>query len=139
MIPGTLATMGEDTWARAINVNLMAAVYTTKHAAEHLKNNDWARILNVTGFSGTQLMPGALSTTIPNAGLIGFNKLMANELGSSNITVNNICPGMINTESWGLEVRQWLKSEILLQKNCAKGLLLRQCLEDGQNPVKLAI
>ena len=101
MIPGTLATMGEDTWARAINVNLMAAVYTTKHAAEHLKNNDWGRILNVTGFSGTQLMPGALSTTIPNAGLIGFNKLMANELGSSNITVNNICPGMINTESWG--------------------------------------
>ena len=101
MIPGTLATMGEDTWSTAINVNLMAAIYTTKHAVEHLKNNEWARILNVTGFSGTQLLPGALSTTIPNAGLIGFNKLMANELGASNITVNNICPGMINTESWG--------------------------------------
>ena len=101
MIPGTLATMDEGTWSTAINVNLMAAIYTTKHAVEHLKNNEWARILNVTGFSGTQLLPGALSTTIPNAGLIGFNKLMANELGSSNVTVNNICPGMINTESWG--------------------------------------
>ena len=101
MIPGTLATMAEEAWSTAINVNLMAAIFSTKHSVEHLKKNEWARILNITGYSGTQLMPGALSTTIPNAGLIGFNKLMANELGSHNITVNNICPGMVNTESWG--------------------------------------
>ena len=100
MIPGTLDSMGEEVWGTAINLNLMAAVYTTKHAIPHLKKNDHARILNVTGISGTQLLPGSLTTTIPNTGLIGFNKLMAADLGASNITVNNICPGMTATDSW---------------------------------------
>ncbi len=48
MIPGTLDSMGEDVWGTAINLNLMAAVYTTKHAIPHLKKNDTARILNVS-------------------------------------------------------------------------------------------
>jgi len=100
MIPGTLDSLDEKTWATALNLNLMAAVYTTKHAIPHLKKNDHARILNVSGISGTQLLPGALTTTIPNAGIIGFNKLMADQLGKSNITVNNICPGMTATDSW---------------------------------------
>lgn len=101
MIPGTLESMGEDVWNTALNLNLMAAVYTTKHAIPHLKEAGSARILNVTGISGTQLLPGSLTTTIPNTALIGFNKLMAADLAPSNITVNNICPGMTATESWG--------------------------------------
>ena len=100
MIPGTLDNMGEDVWGTAINLNLMAAVYTTKHAIPHLKKNEHARILNVSGISGTQLLPGSLTTTIPNTALIGFNKLMAADLGASNITVNNICPGMTATDLW---------------------------------------
>ena len=79
MIPGTLATMAEETWNTAINVNLMAAIFSTKHSVEHLKNNEWARILNVTGFSGTQLFPGALSTTIPNAGCLLYTSDAADE------------------------------------------------------------
>ena len=101
MIPGTLDSLDEATWATAINLNLMATVYTTKYAVEHLKKNDHARILNVSGISGTQLLPGSLTTTIPNTGIIGFTKLMADQLGKDNITVNNICPGMTATDSWG--------------------------------------
>jgi len=100
MIPGTLDSLDEAKWATAINLNLMAMVYSTKHAIEHLKKNDHARILNVSGVSGTQLLPGSLTTTIPNAGIIGFTKLMADQLGKSGITVNNICPGMTATDSW---------------------------------------
>jgi 3-oxoacyl-[acyl-carrier protein] reductase len=83
-----------------LGVNLMATVYTTKYAVPHLKKNKGARILNVSGVSGTQLLPGALTTTLPNAAIIGFSKIMAGELGSAGITVNNICPGLTNTESW---------------------------------------
>mgnify|MGYP000645745461 CR=1 FL=1 len=101
MIPGTLESLDEATWATALNLNLMAAVYTTKYAVEHLTKNDHARILNVSGISGTQLLPGSLTTTIPNTAIIGFSKLMADQLGKNNITVNNICPGMTSTESWG--------------------------------------
>ena len=101
MIPGTLDSLGEADWERVLNVNLMAAVYTTKYALPHLKQADSARILNVSGVSGKQLLPGSLTTTIPNAGIIGFSKVMAGELGAAGITVNNICPGLTNTESWG--------------------------------------
>jgi len=101
MIPGTLDSLSEGDWERVLNVNLMAAVYTTKHGLTHLKQAENARVLNVSGVSGKQLLPGSLTTTIPNAGLIGFSKVMAGELGAQGITVNNICPGLTNTESWG--------------------------------------
>jgi len=101
MIPGTLDSLGAEDWARVLNVNLMAAVYTTKFAIPHLKESGGTRILNVSGVSGKQLLPGSLTTTIPNAGIIGFSKVMAGELGAAGITVNNICPGLTSTESWG--------------------------------------
>lgn len=101
MIPGTLDSLTENDWERVLNVNLMAAVYTTKFALPHLREAQNARILNVSGVSGKQLLPGSLTTTIPNAGIIGFSKVMAGELGAAGITVNNICPGLTNTESWG--------------------------------------
>jgi 3-oxoacyl-[acyl-carrier protein] reductase len=101
MIPGTLASLGATDWNRVLSVNLMAAVYATKYAVPYLKQGKAPRILNVSGVSGKQLLPGSLTTTLPNAALIGFSKLMAGELGAAGITVNNICPGLTNTESWG--------------------------------------
>jgi 3-oxoacyl-[acyl-carrier protein] reductase len=101
MIPGTLDSLTEEQWSTALNTNLMAYVYTTKHAIPHIKKSRAGRILNVSGISGKQLLPGALTTTIPNTAIIGFSKLMANDLGKDGITVNNICPGMTATESWG--------------------------------------
>jgi 3-oxoacyl-[acyl-carrier protein] reductase len=101
MIPGTLETLTPETWAKALNVNLMAAVYATKHALPHIKKSRMGRILNVSGVTGKQLLAGTFTTTIPNAGIIAFSKLMAGELGSAGITVNNICPGFTKVESWG--------------------------------------
>jgi len=101
MIPGTLESLTPETWAKALNVNLMAAVYATKHAVPFIKKSRAGRILNVSGVTGKQLMVGALTTTIPNAGIIAFSKLMAGELGPQGITVNNICPGFTKVDSWG--------------------------------------
>lgn len=101
MIPGTLDSLTSEDWERVLNVNLMAAVYATKYAVPLLKESSAGRLLNVSGVSGKQLLPGSLTTTIPNAGIIGFSKVMAGELGAAGITVNNICPGLTNTESWG--------------------------------------
>jgi 3-oxoacyl-[acyl-carrier protein] reductase len=101
MIPGTLESLDAETWAKVLNVNLMAAVYATKYAVPFIKKSRMGRILNVSGVTGKQLLLGALTTTIPNAGIIAFSKLMAGELGSQGITVNNICPGFTKVESWG--------------------------------------
>ena len=100
MIPGTLDSMTEELWSTVLDTNLMAYVHTTKYAIPHLKNSAAGRILNVSGVTGKQLLPGALTTTIPNSAIIGFTKIMAAELGGDGITVNNICPGFTATESW---------------------------------------
>jgi 3-oxoacyl-[acyl-carrier protein] reductase len=109
MIPGTLDSLTAEDWQRVLNVNLMAAVYATKYAVPLLKQAKAAKVLNVSGVSGKQLLPGSLTTTIPNAGIIGFSKVMAGELGSVGITVNNICPGLTNTESWGARAEAMAK------------------------------
>ncbi|MFQ5693038.1 MAG: SDR family NAD(P)-dependent oxidoreductase, partial [Nitrospinota bacterium] len=101
MIPGTLEALSDEQWTDIINRNLMAYVWTTKFAVPHLRNGKNARVLNVSGMTGKQLLPGALTTTLPNTAIIGFSKVMAGELAKDGITVNNICPGIVNTESWG--------------------------------------
>ncbi len=101
MIPGTIDSLDEATWATVLNLNLMSFVYTTKAAIPHLRESGAGRVLNVSGVTGKQLMPGALTTTIPNTAIHGFAKVMAEQLGKDGITVNTICPGFTNTESWG--------------------------------------
>ena len=101
MIPGTLDGLTEELWGMALNTNLNSYVWTTRAAVPHLKKSKAGRMLNVSGVSGRQLMPGALTTTLPNSAIIAFSKLMASDLAPHGITVNNICPGMTATESWG--------------------------------------
>ncbi|HUF71285.1 MAG TPA: SDR family oxidoreductase [Gammaproteobacteria bacterium] len=135
MIPGTLASLTEADWERVLNVNLMAAVYTTKHALAHLEKG--AKILNVSGVSGKQLLPGSLTTTIPNAGIIGFSKVMAGELGAKGITVNNICPGLTNTESWGPRAEAMAKVRGVTADDVRKGIAAQTLLGRWAEPEEI--
>lgn len=101
MVPGNLDSLSSEDWDRILNINLMSYVHTTKYAVPHLKKSSAGRILNVSGVSGKQLMPGSFATTLTNTAIIGFTKLMAGELSAEGITVNNICPGPTAVASWG--------------------------------------
>ena len=101
MVPGTLEALSDEAWKDIFDRNLMSYLWCTRSAIPHLKKRAPAKILNVSGMSGKQLLPGSLSTTLPNTAIIGFSKLMAGDLAPHGITVNNICPGIVNTESWG--------------------------------------
>jgi 3-oxoacyl-[acyl-carrier protein] reductase len=100
LIPGTLEGLSAEVWEKILNLKLMAAVHTTKHALPYLKKAKGARVLNVSGVTGTQLLPGSWTTTLTNTAIIGFSKLVAAEVGAAGITVNNICPGFTNVKSW---------------------------------------
>jgi 3-oxoacyl-[acyl-carrier protein] reductase len=110
MVPGTLESLTPADWQESINRNLLSYVYTTKFAIPHLKKSKAGRILNISGISGTMLLPGALSTTLPNAAIIGFSKLMANDLAPFNILVNNLCPGIVAVDSWGPRAERMAKA-----------------------------
>ncbi len=137
MIPGTLESLGPEEWDRVLRVNLMACVYTTKHAVPHLKQGRAPRILNVSGVSGTQLLPGALTTTIPNTAIIGFSKIMAGELGAAGITVNNICPGLTNTESWGPRAEAMAKVRGITADQVRAGIAAQTLLGRWAEPAEI--
>lgn len=137
MIPGTLDSLSAEDWQRVLNVNLMAAVYTTKYAVAHLRKAGAAKILNVSGVSGKQLLPGSLTTTIPNAGIIGFSKVMAGELGAAGITVNNICPGLTSTESWGARAEAMAKVRGVTADDVRKGIAAQTLLGRWAEPEEI--
>lgn len=100
MMPGNIESITPEQWRSLTDINLLSYVHTTRHAIAHLKKSASGRILNISGMSGQMAIPGALSTTLPNAAINGFSKMMAVELGPHGITVNNLSPGLVTTENW---------------------------------------
>jgi len=100
LIPGAFEQLSAEQWDKILNLKLMAAVHTTRHALPYLKKSKGGRILNVSGVTGRQLLPGSWTTGLTNSAIIAFSKLMAADLGTAGVTVNNICPGFTNVKSW---------------------------------------
>jgi 3-oxoacyl-[acyl-carrier protein] reductase len=138
MIPGTLQSLTPKDWEHVLNLNLLSAVYTAKFAVPHLKKGNSARILNVSGMSGKQLLPGSLTTTIPNAAIIGFSKLLAGELGPHGITVNNICPGLTSTESWIARAEAMAKMRGVTADDVRAGIAAQTLLGRWGKPEEIA-
>jgi 3-oxoacyl-[acyl-carrier protein] reductase len=138
MVPGTLDTLTPEQWTAILNAKLMAAVYTTKYALPHIKKSKAGRILNVSGVTGKQLVAGALTTTLSNAGIIGFSKVMAGELGALGITVNNICPGFTKVESWGPRAEAMAKVRGTTAEQVRAGIANQTLLGRWAEPEEIA-
>ena len=134
MVPGTVDSITDEQWAQFLNTSLLSYVWATRYAIPHLKKAKGGRILNVSGFSGTQLLPGAITTTLANAGIIGFSKQMAAALAPDGITVNNICPGMTNTESWGPRAEVLAKVRNTTAEEVRKGFAAQTMLGRWAEP-----
>jgi 3-oxoacyl-[acyl-carrier protein] reductase len=88
----------EEVWDRDMNVNLKGAFYCTKAVARHMKERRYGKIINqssVTALRGHEARGSAYATA--KAGLIGFSRSMAMELGPFNVNVNTVIPSIINT------------------------------------------
>jgi len=88
-----------EEWRRAVEVNLTAPFLLTKAAVPAMKAQKYGRIVNISSLAGKTVSTlGGAHYTASKAGLQGFTRAAAKELGASGITVNAICPGMIDTE-----------------------------------------
>jgi NAD(P)-dependent dehydrogenase (short-subunit alcohol dehydrogenase family) len=88
-----------DEWRRAIEVNLTAPFLLIKAAAQPMKARRYGRIVNISSLAGKTVSTlGGAHYTASKAGLQGLTRAAAKELGKFGITVNAICPGMIDTE-----------------------------------------
>lgn len=93
-----LARMSEEDWDVVINTNLKGAFNCTKAAQRAMIKQRYGRIVNITSIAGLAGNPGQANYAAAKAGLVGFTKALAKELGSRNITVNAVAPGYVPTD-----------------------------------------
>jgi len=86
-------------WRRAMEVNLTAPFLFTKAVVPSMRDRKYGRIVNISSLAGKTVSTlGGAHYTASKAGLQGLTRASAKELGQFGITVNAICPGMIDTE-----------------------------------------
>jgi NAD(P)-dependent dehydrogenase (short-subunit alcohol dehydrogenase family) len=91
--------LSEDEWRQTLEVNLTAPFLLSKAALPIMKQQNYGRIVNISSSAGRMVSTlGGAHYTSSKAGLLGLTRASAKELGQFGITVNAICPGMIDTE-----------------------------------------
>ncbi len=93
-----LALMKEEDWDLVLETNLKGTYQVTKAAIRSMMKQRSGRIINITSVAGVAGNPGQTNYAAAKAGIIGFTKSLAKEIGPRNITVNAVAPGYVPTD-----------------------------------------
>jgi len=104
---GLLVRMSPESWDEVIATNLTAAYRTTRAVLRGMLRRRYGRIINIASVSGLTGNPGQANYAAAKAGLIGFTKTLAREVGSRGITVNAVAPGVIETDMTAALGEEW--------------------------------
>jgi 3-oxoacyl-[acyl-carrier protein] reductase len=96
-----LARMSLEDWERVLRTNLTGAFALSREVVRGMMRRRWGRVINVSSVVGLMGNAGQANYAAAKAGLIGFSKALARELGSRSITVNVVAPGYIETAMTG--------------------------------------
>jgi 3-oxoacyl-[acyl-carrier protein] reductase len=93
-----IMTMKDDDWETILHTNLSSVYYCSKAVIRPMMKKRSGRIINMTSVVGLAGQAGQTNYAASKAGIIGFTKALAKEVGSRNITVNAVAPGFIPTD-----------------------------------------
>jgi len=93
-----LMMMGESDWDEVIRINLKTVFNCSKAVARPMMRQKQGRIINISSVSGVVGQAGQTNYSASKAGMIGFTKSLAKELGQRGITVNAVAPGFVVTD-----------------------------------------
>ncbi|MDI9818201.1 MULTISPECIES: 3-oxoacyl-ACP reductase FabG [unclassified Legionella] len=96
-----LLRMDDDEWYKVIETNLNAIFRLSKACLKAMFRARWGRIISIGSVVGASGNSGQANYTAAKAGVVGFTKSLAQEIGSRNITVNVVAPGFIDTDMTG--------------------------------------
>lgn len=107
-----LLRMEDDDWYRVIETNLNAVYRVTKACIKPMFRARWGRVIQIGSVVGVSGNAGQVNYAAAKAGLIGFSKSLAQEIGSRGITVNVVAPGFIDTDMTA-RLPEMVKAELL--------------------------
>lgn len=93
-----IASMTEGDWDSVIASNLKGTYNMTKNAVLTMMKNRYGRIVNMSSVGGKLGLPGQANYAASKAGQIALSLSVSKEVAKRNITINNVCPGFIETE-----------------------------------------
>lgn len=128
---GLMLRMSEEQWDEVINTNLKSAFNLTKSFLRHFMGNKAGSIINMTSVVGVTGNAGQANYAASKAGMIGFTKSIAKELGSRKIRCNAVAPGFIETEmteALDAEVRKGWTDTIPLKRGGSSEDVANTCL-----------
>ncbi len=111
--------MKPEAWDRVMRTNLDSMFHITQEVTKKMIRAKWGRIINVSSVVGLMGNAGQTNYAASKAGIIGFTKALALEIGSRNVTVNAIAPGFIQTsmtEAMTDEAKAQLEGRIALRR-----------------------
>ena len=95
---GLLMRMKDEDWDQLLDTNLGAVFRLTRACLRGMVKARWGRIINIASVVGLTGNPGQSNYAAAKAGMIGFTKSLAREVGARGITVNTVAPGFIDTD-----------------------------------------
>jgi 3-oxoacyl-[acyl-carrier protein] reductase len=107
-----LMMMTQDDWKDVLDTNLGGTFNMTRAAITTLLKQKEGCVINMSSVSGIIGLPRQTNYSASKAGIIGFTKALAKEVGAYNIRVNVVCPGYIDTDMVG-DIKEDMKKQIL--------------------------
>jgi 3-oxoacyl-[acyl-carrier protein] reductase len=93
-----VASLNENDWDSVIDTNLKGTYNMTRFAVLQMMKNRYGRIVNMSSVGGKLGLPGQANYAASKAGQIALSLSVSKEVAKRNITINNVCPGFIETE-----------------------------------------
>lgn len=121
----------DEDWNNMINTNLNSVFYMSQEACHNMIHNKKGCIINISSIWGITGASCEVHYSVSKAGVDALTKALAKELGPSNIRVNSIAPGIINTQMnahLSEEEKQNIEEEIPLEK-IGKAIDIERCVE----------
>jgi 3-oxoacyl-[acyl-carrier protein] reductase len=95
---GIIASMSENEWDAVIDINLKGTYNMTRFAVLQMMKNRFGRIVNISSVGGKLGLAGQANYAASKAGQIALSLSVSKEVAKRNITINNVCPGFIETD-----------------------------------------
>jgi NAD(P)-dependent dehydrogenase (short-subunit alcohol dehydrogenase family) len=98
LIPNSVEALKEDQWDAVMDINAKGTFLMTQAILPHMRERHYGRIVNIASIGGKQGAPLQAHYSASKAAVMGFTRVLAQEVGPHGITANCVCPGIIVTE-----------------------------------------
>ena len=98
LIPGTVEALPEQHWDAVMDVNAKGTFLVVQALLPHMRARGYGRIVNIASIGGKHGAPEQAHYSASKAAVMGFTRVLAQEVGAQGITANCVCPGIIVTD-----------------------------------------